>query len=58
MNVDASRAEVQTVKCPECGADVGQVCEGVRKPRTANHVGRQIAWLEWIDRITRRRTTA
>lgn len=40
-----ARETVREVPCPECGAESGHSCQGVRGPRVANHLGR------CVDRI-------
>jgi hypothetical protein len=45
FEIPPDRATVRTVMCPECGALAGDVCQGKRKPRIANHASRVRAWI-------------
>lgn len=45
-NLAVGRVRARTVKCPECGAEPGEICKGVkrvsgkRRRRIANHLSR------------------
>jgi hypothetical protein len=37
MKATMSRQAARSVSCPECGAEPGERCQGVRRERQANH---------------------